>query len=465
MQPPCARSSRRSPADLLMIDINLPGEDGLKLTREQRERSDVGIILVTGRTDRVDRIVGLEMGADDYVTKPFDQRELLARVKNLLRGSGVVGWRQLPARCPELRRLDPRSRAPHSAARRRHFRRADAGRIQGAGAAGEPSGPGAVPRPHPARDRPSRLGRRRPHRRCRRSAPAPKARRRSAPSADHRDVAWRGLSVQPESGGSVGAWNREFWAGPLDSELIQRRPLSTPPSHTPTASANAASHSPISSLSRASSPSLPSCSIATAAAIMRAIPAEPAALAVAWAWRARVSKSLVGQGPAHQREALGQCRAGNVDQPAEGRFASKARSARSWSSDRGRRRRLRILRPSARSQRQATRRRHPQHRLRDPLGQRLRRQGLADERGHAGSQMPLDLAAEDVGRHRQHRQVRARQRSPQRPRGRDAVHARQADVHHHQFGRERRGQLQRRVGHPLRSTTVWPAFPRKALSH
>ena len=74
-----------SPADLLMIDIQLPGEDGLRLTREQRERSEVGIILVTGRTDTVDRIVGLEIGADDYVTKPFDQRELLARVKNLLR--------------------------------------------------------------------------------------------------------------------------------------------------------------------------------------------------------------------------------------------------------------------------------------------------------------------------------------------------------------------------------------------
>lgn len=74
-----------SPADLLMIDIQLPGEDGLRLTREQRERSEAGIILVTGRSDAVDRIVGLEIGADDYVTKPFDQRELLARVKNLLR--------------------------------------------------------------------------------------------------------------------------------------------------------------------------------------------------------------------------------------------------------------------------------------------------------------------------------------------------------------------------------------------
>lgn len=70
--------------NLVMLDINLPGEDGLLLTRELRARSTVGIILVTGRSDAVDRIVGLEMGADDYVTKPFELRELLVRVKNLL---------------------------------------------------------------------------------------------------------------------------------------------------------------------------------------------------------------------------------------------------------------------------------------------------------------------------------------------------------------------------------------------
>ncbi len=75
----------REDADLLLIDINLPGEDGLQLTREIRGQSDVGIILLTGRTDDIDRIVGLEMGADDYVTKPFNQRELWARVKNVLR--------------------------------------------------------------------------------------------------------------------------------------------------------------------------------------------------------------------------------------------------------------------------------------------------------------------------------------------------------------------------------------------
>ncbi|MDA5095618.1 two-component system response regulator TorR [Aliiroseovarius sp. KMU-50] len=74
----------RDPADLLLVDINLDGKDGLTITREQRAKSNVGIILLTSRDDQIDRIVGLEMGADDYVTKPFDKRELFARVKNLL---------------------------------------------------------------------------------------------------------------------------------------------------------------------------------------------------------------------------------------------------------------------------------------------------------------------------------------------------------------------------------------------
>ncbi|WP_028025391.1 two-component system response regulator TorR [Enterovibrio calviensis] len=70
--------------DLVLLDINLPGEDGLMLTRDLRSKSDVGIILVTARTDSIDRIVGLEMGADDYCTKPVELRELLVRVRNLL---------------------------------------------------------------------------------------------------------------------------------------------------------------------------------------------------------------------------------------------------------------------------------------------------------------------------------------------------------------------------------------------
>ncbi|EEA95781.1 response regulator [Pseudovibrio sp. JE062] len=71
--------------DLIMLDIRLPDDDGLTLLKEVRKQSDVGIIMVTGRTDEVDRIVALEMEADDYVIKPFSPRELLARSKNLLR--------------------------------------------------------------------------------------------------------------------------------------------------------------------------------------------------------------------------------------------------------------------------------------------------------------------------------------------------------------------------------------------
>jgi two-component system torCAD operon response regulator TorR len=79
------------PPELLLIDINLDGKDGLTITREQRAISRVGIILLTARDDRVDKIVGLEMGADDYVTKPFDKRELAARVKNLLARINNIG--------------------------------------------------------------------------------------------------------------------------------------------------------------------------------------------------------------------------------------------------------------------------------------------------------------------------------------------------------------------------------------
>lgn len=71
---------RDDPAELLLVDINLEGKDGLTITREQRAASRVGIILLTARDDQVDKIVGLEMGADDYVTKPFSVRELVLRV-------------------------------------------------------------------------------------------------------------------------------------------------------------------------------------------------------------------------------------------------------------------------------------------------------------------------------------------------------------------------------------------------
>ena len=73
------------PVDLLLVDVNLSGKDGLQITREQRANSEIGIILISALTDDVDRIVGLEIGADDYVCKPFNRRELLARIRNLLR--------------------------------------------------------------------------------------------------------------------------------------------------------------------------------------------------------------------------------------------------------------------------------------------------------------------------------------------------------------------------------------------
>jgi two-component system OmpR family response regulator len=77
-----------APIDLLLLDLGLPGEDGLALMRSLRERSSVPVIVVTGRGEPLDRILGLEIGADDYVTKPFDVRELAARVRSVLRRTG-----------------------------------------------------------------------------------------------------------------------------------------------------------------------------------------------------------------------------------------------------------------------------------------------------------------------------------------------------------------------------------------
>ena len=71
--------------DLAILDINLPGEDGLSLARYLRSNHNIGIIMLSAAAEVFDRIIGLEMGADDYVTKPFEPRELLARVKSVLR--------------------------------------------------------------------------------------------------------------------------------------------------------------------------------------------------------------------------------------------------------------------------------------------------------------------------------------------------------------------------------------------
>jgi two-component system OmpR family response regulator len=79
------RVLERSHVDLLVLDLMLPGEDGLSLCRELRGRTQLPIIMLTARGEDVDRIVGLEVGADDYVAKPFNPRELLVRIKAVLR--------------------------------------------------------------------------------------------------------------------------------------------------------------------------------------------------------------------------------------------------------------------------------------------------------------------------------------------------------------------------------------------
>ncbi len=75
----------RSAVDLVVLDLMLPGEDGLSLCRGLRAESDIPVIMLTARGEETDRIVGLEMGADDYVAKPFSARELVARIKSVLR--------------------------------------------------------------------------------------------------------------------------------------------------------------------------------------------------------------------------------------------------------------------------------------------------------------------------------------------------------------------------------------------
>jgi two-component system, OmpR family, catabolic regulation response regulator CreB len=86
---PVMASLAEHPADLVILDIGLPDIGGLELFREIRRTSDVPIIFLTARADEIDRVVGLELGADDYVTKPFSPREVSARVKAVLRRTGA----------------------------------------------------------------------------------------------------------------------------------------------------------------------------------------------------------------------------------------------------------------------------------------------------------------------------------------------------------------------------------------
>ena len=76
--------------DLIVLDLNLPGDDGLTLCRKLRATSTLPVIMLTARNEPLDRILGLEMGADDYLPKPFEPRELLARIRSVLRRSHAM---------------------------------------------------------------------------------------------------------------------------------------------------------------------------------------------------------------------------------------------------------------------------------------------------------------------------------------------------------------------------------------
>src|SRR5271168_566905 len=77
--------------DLVVLDLRLAGEDGMVIARSLRERSSIPIVMLTGVRDEADRVMGLELGADDYLTKPFSPRELLARIRTVLRRTRSAG--------------------------------------------------------------------------------------------------------------------------------------------------------------------------------------------------------------------------------------------------------------------------------------------------------------------------------------------------------------------------------------
>ncbi|MDT3779164.1 response regulator [Nitrospira sp. MA-1] len=88
------KTLENSAIDLVVLDIMMPGEDGLSLCRHLRETRDIPIILLTAMAEETDRVIGLEMGADDYLVKPFNPRELLARIKSVLRRANSLPWKE-----------------------------------------------------------------------------------------------------------------------------------------------------------------------------------------------------------------------------------------------------------------------------------------------------------------------------------------------------------------------------------
>ena len=111
----------RTGPDLVVLDLMLPKMDGFEVCRELRRRGDVPILMLTARSEDIDAIVGLELGADDYVTKPFNPRALVARVKAILRRTDVTAKGGRPIQVGDLR-IDPRRREASVGERRLDLR-------------------------------------------------------------------------------------------------------------------------------------------------------------------------------------------------------------------------------------------------------------------------------------------------------------------------------------------------------
>ena len=103
-------AAERERPDLIVLDVTMPELDGTEVCRRLRRTSNIPVIFLSSRDDEIDRIVGLELGADDYVTKPFSPRELVARVKVVLRRQAPARARRLAERRARARASSPRQR-------------------------------------------------------------------------------------------------------------------------------------------------------------------------------------------------------------------------------------------------------------------------------------------------------------------------------------------------------------------